>query len=539
MAYQAGQQVGDYQILDVLGGGGMGTVYRVRNSISGRVEAMKVLLENLQGNAEILDRFLREIRVLAALEHPNIAALRTAQRLDEQILMIMELVEGDTLQALMKRGRIPPASAVRYVRDALAGLAVAHERGVVHRDIKPANMMLNRQGVLKLMDFGIARLATDRQLTKTGLTMGSVFYMSPEQINGAEVDARSDIYSMGITLYELVTGRRPFEGESDYSIMAAHIQQTPRPPIELDASLPPELNQIVLLALEKDPAKRFQSAVAMKNALDRVLEKLEGRARPAVAPTAAAPQSTATPVVQAPVMKQGSGARVVWILAGSLATLAVIVVAAVQIPKWRSTQAVETPAVIEQPAGTTEEALQQPEQPRPAEQTPATAEVPPSSQSPAATQPPRTVTAPAQTVTQPRPAAVEQTPAEPAGYGQTTTPAQTPRTPTYTPEPVTQAPAAETPPPARNDAALSEARERLILMSTRVGAVRQTLEALKQSQARMGLGLRQDYVAGEQRLIYRLDEAEAALRSGNAAKAGEQLDAAERDLTTLERALRR
>jgi serine/threonine-protein kinase len=523
MAFQVGQQVGDYQVLAVLGGGGMGTVYKVRNVISGRVEAMKVLLENLQDNPEILDRFLREIRVLAALEHPNIAALRTAQRVGNQILMIMELVEGDTLQALMKKGRIAVADAVRYVRDALGGLAAAHERGVVHRDIKPTNMMVNRQGVLKLMDFGIARLATDRQLTKTGLTLGSIFYMSPEQINGGEIDARSDIYSMGITLYELVTGRRPFEGDSDFSIMAAHIQQAPTPPLELDPNLPKDLNQIILMALEKDPGKRFQSAHAMRNALDRVLESIQGRA---AAPSVAAPAAVAAASQPPPApMKQGSGMRLVYILAGSLATLAVLVVAAIQVPKWRKTEAVEAPPSIEAPAQTPDVT------PAPAVSQPAAGpqEAPVLEPTPSPASP-----APA------RPAATPAFQARPVAPPQVATPTPAPQESA----PGVPAPKAATPPEAKPEPPAekrvgAEIREQFMLLATRVGAVRQSLDRLKQQQARMGLGLRQDVAAAEQRLIFRMDEAEEALRADDPRRALEQMNAAERELSQLERLMGR
>jgi serine/threonine protein kinase len=531
VAFQIGEQVGDYQVLEVLGGGGMGAVYKVRNVISGRVEAMKVLLENLQDNPEILDRFLREIRVLAALEHPNIAALRTAQRAGNQILMIMELVEGETLQALMKKGRVQVADAVRYARDALGALAAAHERGIVHRDIKPANMMLNRQGVLKLMDFGIARLATDRQLTKTGLTLGSIFYMSPEQINGSEIDARSDIYSMGITLYELVTGRRPFEGDSDFSIMAAHIQQPPKAPLELDPSLPEELNHIILMALEKDPAKRFQSATAMRNALDRVLENIEGRA---ASPAAAAPGPAAVRVPSAPPaqpsMKPGSGMRLVYILAGSLATLAVLIVAAIQVPKWRTTEAVEAPSSIEAPAP----AQDLTPTPAPTQDPTPSAALPqpvPSPQGPPAARP-----GPAPTLASPAPGPASPAPTPPSPTQPTAPPPSASQEPPGAPAAV---PSEAKPQPAAETRVGAEIREQFMLLATRVGAVRQSLDRLKQQQAQMGLGLRQDMAAAEQRLIFRMDEAEDALRAGDARRAVEQMNAAERELGQLERLMGR
>ena len=212
MNLEIGTTVGDYQVVGILGAGGMGQVYKVRNVISDRVEAMKVLLPDLANQPDLADRFLREIKVQASLVHPNIAGLHTAVRVDNQLLMLMEFVEGVTLDQKLKDGPLPAAEAVNYVMQVLAALDYAHARGVVHRDIKPGNMMLTPGGVVKLMDFGIARSATVHKLTQTGTTVGSLYYMSPEQIQGiAAPDARSDLYSVGVSLYELVTGKKPFD----------------------------------------------------------------------------------------------------------------------------------------------------------------------------------------------------------------------------------------------------------------------------------------------------------------------------------------
>src|SRR5690242_19809952 len=210
-----GERVGDYEIVEVLGAGGMGQVYKVRNVLSNRIEAMKVLLPNAGGDPEGTARFLREIQVQATLDHPNIACLHTAQMNGDQIVMILEFVEGSTIEKLLEHGTLGVRESVAYTTQVLSALAYAHERGVVHRDIKPANIMRTPQGAIKLLDFGIARMKQDRRLTQTGSTVGSLYYMSPEQIRGAQPDPRSDLYSLGITLYEMVTGRRPFEGTSD------------------------------------------------------------------------------------------------------------------------------------------------------------------------------------------------------------------------------------------------------------------------------------------------------------------------------------
>src|SRR5215813_7029755 len=262
MNLEIGSVVGDYQITGVLGEGGMGKVFKVRNTISDRTDAMKVLLPDLVSEPELADRFLREIKVLASLNHPNIAGLRTALRFENQLLMIMEMVEGMSLdQRLRQGGRLPVGEAVRYISQVLSALACAHERGIVHRDVKPANMMVMPDGTLKLMDFGIAKTAADTKLTMTGTTLGSLYYMSPEQIMGNQpLDARADLYSVGVSLYELVTGKRPFDGDSQFAIMSAHLEKTPVPPVTIDPSLPQALNDLILMSVAKEPGQRFQTA---------------------------------------------------------------------------------------------------------------------------------------------------------------------------------------------------------------------------------------------------------------------------------------
>jgi serine/threonine protein kinase len=268
--FTVGQNVGDYEVLSILGVGGMGKVYKVRNVISDRVEAMKVLLPDLNSHQSLADRFLREIRLLASLNHPNIAALRTALTYENQLVMIMEFVEGETLANRIARAPISTAEAVNYSEQILSALSYAHKHNIIHRDIKPANMMLTPQGVVKLMDFGIARSGTDGSLTSTGTTLGSLNYMPPEQVRGESADARSDLYSFGISLYELLTGKLPFQGDSQYSLMTAQLNQQPASPISLRADVPPALNEIILMAMAKEPGDRFQSADAFCNALKSV-----------------------------------------------------------------------------------------------------------------------------------------------------------------------------------------------------------------------------------------------------------------------------
>jgi serine/threonine-protein kinase len=298
MSFHIGDTVGDYQIIGLLGAGGMGKVYKVKNSISDRIDAMKVLLPDLAEDPDLADRFIREIKVLASLNHPNIAGLRTAFRLENQLLMVMEFVEGTTLDERTKAGRIPLPDALSYIMQALAALGYAHKRGVIHRDIKPANMMLTPDNVIKLMDFGIAKTKTDKKLTQTGTTMGSLFYMSAEQVQGGELDGRSDLYSVGVSLYELVTGTRPFQGKSDFDIMVAQLQQTPLPPIEMMPDLPKALNDIIMISLEKDPNKRFQNAEAFAAALGSISNLLN--ATPVQASAGIAPPAYPSAPAQAP-----------------------------------------------------------------------------------------------------------------------------------------------------------------------------------------------------------------------------------------------
>src|SRR5271166_4944704 len=206
----------------------MGKVYQVRNVLSDRIEAMKVVLPDLASRTDFSGRFMREIKVLASLDHPNIAALRTAFTADDQLVMIMEYVDGVTLADRLERGPFSTAEALNYINQVLAALSYAHGKHVIHRDIKPGNMMLTPQGVVKLMDFGLARSADEVGLTLTGTTLGSLDYASPEQVQSQPTDERSDLYSVGVSLYQMVTGQRMFSVTSSFSIMEAQIKQTPR-----------------------------------------------------------------------------------------------------------------------------------------------------------------------------------------------------------------------------------------------------------------------------------------------------------------------
>jgi len=290
MSFHAGETVGDYEILDVLGTGGMGRVFRVRNLISDRIEAMKIVLPNAASDSRLAERFLREIKVHARLEHPNIAAMRTAIRVEDQIVMIMELVEGASLAVLLSQRRLELPVSLSYADQVLSALAYAHGCGVVHKDIKPANIIVMPNGTVKVTDFGIAQACGTERLTMTGMALGSLYYMSPEQINGLPLDARSDIYSLGVTLYEMVTGVHPFRGENEYRIMRAHMTAEPTHPAQVVPSLPIKLSAVILRALAKSPEQRFQSAEEFAAAL-RTPGEPWPRSVPMSIPAIAVPQA--------------------------------------------------------------------------------------------------------------------------------------------------------------------------------------------------------------------------------------------------------
>jgi serine/threonine-protein kinase len=270
MGWAPGTQVGSYEVIAPIGNGGMGQVYKVRHLISHRAEAMKVVLSGSAGRPEVTERFLREIRVLANLSHPNIAALHTAFHHDDQLIMVMEYVEGMSLSDRLARG-LTLENSLNYMRQVLSALQYAHSHGVIHRDIKPSNIMIGKEGQVKLLDFGLALMSTpDPRLTLSGSLLGSVHYISPEQIRGEALDARSDLYAFGVTIYELITGRLPIYGNSFPEIISGHLQKTPMPPSAVNPATPVALSNIVMRLLAKDRAERFQTAGEVLTSLDSV-----------------------------------------------------------------------------------------------------------------------------------------------------------------------------------------------------------------------------------------------------------------------------
>jgi hypothetical protein len=265
-----GTEIGNYKILEKVGEGGMGVVYKAVDINLDRTVAIKALNTELTGNPELEQRFRAEAKAQANLNHTNLATLYALLIEGGRPWMVMEFIEGETFeQMVQRRGPIPSQEAIPLFRQALLGIAYAHRMGVIHRDIKPSNMMLNKQGIVKVMDFGIAKVLGARGMTKTGTQLGTAFYMSPEQVLNRGVDIRTDIYSLGVTLYELLTANVPFNGDSDYQIMTDHVSAPPPLPTKFYPYIPQGLQNAVMKALEKTPDARFQTVEEFGTALDQ------------------------------------------------------------------------------------------------------------------------------------------------------------------------------------------------------------------------------------------------------------------------------
>ncbi len=287
-----GTQIGNYRIDQKLGEGGMGVVYRAVDVNLDRVVAIKALNTELRGNAELEQRFRAEAKAQANLNHTNLAILYALLIEDGRPWMVMEFIEGETLeQMIQRRGPIPSEEAIPLFRQALLGLGYAHRMGIVHRDIKPSNIMVNRQGIVKVMDFGIAKVLGGRGMTRTGTQMGTAFYMSPEQVLNRGVDIRSDIYSLGVTLYEMLTANVPFSGESDYQIMSDHVNTPPPLLTKFYPYVPAGVQNAVLKAIEKSQDARFQTVEEFGAALERPNDFVAIPGVAVAAPSALPPQA--------------------------------------------------------------------------------------------------------------------------------------------------------------------------------------------------------------------------------------------------------
>ena len=270
--------IGKYQILELAGEGAMGSVYRARDTVLNRVVAIKVMNATIARDQSLRDRFLREAQSAGSLQHPNVVTIYDFGELDGHLFIAMEYVEGSDLETLLaKQQTLTLQTKLEIMIDVLAGLAYAHQHGIVHRDLKPANIRVTPEPRGKLMDFGVAHLESQK-MTQTGVMIGTPNYMAPEYISGKPVTAASDIFSMGAVLYEVLTGRKPFLGDTLHALLFAVVQEEPVPPSQLVPGLPVALDVVVQRAMAKEPADRYESAIDMAQALTAVRASLSGAA---------------------------------------------------------------------------------------------------------------------------------------------------------------------------------------------------------------------------------------------------------------------
>jgi len=288
MPLSPGTRLGPHEIIAPLGAGGMGEVYRARDTRLDRMVALKVLPAHLADNEELRQRLDREAKAISALSHPHICALYDVGHQDGVDYLVMEYLEGETLTDRLARGSLPPEQVLRYGVQIADALDKAHRQGITHRDLKPGNVMITKSGV-KLLDFGLAKLRAassgsvfssvsvlptqiDKSLTAQGTILGTFQYMAPEQLEGKDADARSDIFALGAVLYEMATGRKAFEGKSQASLIAAILDRTPPPISSIQPMTPPALDRVVKTCLEKDPDDRFQTAHDVRLQLEWIAE---------------------------------------------------------------------------------------------------------------------------------------------------------------------------------------------------------------------------------------------------------------------------
>ncbi len=267
-----GSTLGKYQVQEELGRGGMAVVYKGYNPDLQRTVALKVLPVELAADQEFIARFIHEARTAAQLKHPNIATVYDVEQAGDIHYIVMEFLPGHTLQQEVRHRGALPLKQIKEIIAALASaLDYAHQRGFIHRDVKPSNIMIGPDGQVTLMDFGIVKAAADLRLTQEGMRIGTPEYMSPEQAQGKEVDHRSDIYSLGVVLYEMLVGRVPFQATSSHQVLNCHIRQEPPSPSQFVTNLPPAVEKVVLRALAKHPGHRFQTAGQLAAALEQAI----------------------------------------------------------------------------------------------------------------------------------------------------------------------------------------------------------------------------------------------------------------------------
>jgi len=515
MDLKQGDRFGDFEVICVLGAGGMGQVYKVRSiNTSTRIEAMKILLSELASEPMAVARFKREIETLALLDHENIAKLYSAPTIDQQLVMLMEFVDGHTLYQRTQQLAGQPMDVdegLGYITQALAALKYAHSlpQPVIHRDIKPENLMITKDRKVKVMDFGIAMVKGNRRITRQGALLGTLDYMSPEQMSGNSelVDERSDLYSMGVVLYEVLAGRlpSPFPGDASSALYIAEISK--------------EMNAVLVKALAKEPAQRFQnaqqflSAIEAAQSLQPVAQRRFTLQETFTLPANGAghapprqetdpPQVSSEPVRPAPRRRHGMS-----ILAGSLAALsagAMLFIAATEYRRGR-------PAIVDPSS------IHQEGQPAVSKETTQPA-------SPA-TQPAANLTGAeserkaAQTASVPGSIVA---PAQPASGGRAVLPPK-----------LVSANALAT---AQTPSIPPDLEERFIDLQARAASANSRWNAIREQNAKENLGLRQDVSQALARTGLHLEQARAALHAGDAPAAKRSMDSLEGDLNSLDKA---
>jgi serine/threonine protein kinase len=269
---------GKFRIVREIGRGGMGVVYEAEDTSLMRTVALKFLPAGMTAGADAQERFIQEARAASALDHPNICNVHEIGRTDAgEMFIAMACYRGASLKDRLAAGPLEPLEAVRLVTQIAEGLAEAHSHGIVHRDVKPGNIFVTSDGTAKILDFGLAKLAGTHRLTLPGTTMGTVAYMSPEQARGEDTDARTDVWSLGVVLYEVVTGDLPFKGERDQAVLHAVLNDPPRPVKELRPGYPAGIETLIARALSKNPARRFASAGELAETLRRLRDEMTAR----------------------------------------------------------------------------------------------------------------------------------------------------------------------------------------------------------------------------------------------------------------------
>ncbi len=297
----SGLTLGKYVILDRIGSGSMGRVYKAQHQLMGRVVALKIIAPEIVSNERAIARFYREMRLVGKLDHPNVVRAFDADSWNNILYIVMEYVQGQSLAQLLKAGALPPADVVAYAAQASLGLAHAHEQGIVHRDVKPSNLLVSEDKQVKVLDLGLGVLMeADNHATfatADGIAVGTVDYMSPEQACGKEVDGRSDLYSLGCSMYHLMTGRHAFPGESPIERLGKRINGRPVPITDIKPELPASLVAVLDKLMATKPADRYQTGVEAADALNALIRP---KKTPITAPAAPAPNPTPQPTPTTP-----------------------------------------------------------------------------------------------------------------------------------------------------------------------------------------------------------------------------------------------